>query len=222
MPQVHVDGPTPVDDLLGERRHHVRELAALQAFGVVLLHEALAARIDQPRAVRDRDVVAWKVELLHQHVERAAKGEFHIDQAPAGTKRHGGAIAAIVVDAMRALHRDHAGRYDRSLRLDDDEPARIDVEANGARDSGARRPLAVGCQQFGDEQAVENARATRRDLAAKLAHRDLRLILHAADIDHAAAREPADRPVGTAGDRYAPADIVLDALALAFQQLIRP
>ena len=64
--------------------------------------------------------------------------------------------------------------------------------------------------------------AARRDLAAKLAHRDLRLVLHAADIDHAAAGEAADRAVGAARDRHVPADVVLDALALAFEQLVGP
>ena len=123
-----------------------------------MLHEALAARIDQARAVRDRDVVARKVELLHQHVEGAAERELHVDQPAAGAKRHRGAVAAIVVDAMRALHRDHAGRYDRPLGFDDDKPAGVDVESDGAGDAGARRPFAVGGQQLGDEQAVEDAR----------------------------------------------------------------
>ena len=172
--------------------------------------------------MRDRDVVAWKVEFLHQHVERAAERELHVDQAPAGAKRHRGAIAAIVVDAMRAFHRDHAGRYDRPLGFDDDKAAGVDVEADGARNAGARRPLAVGGQKLGDEQAIKDARAARRDLAAELAHRDLRLVLHAADVDHAAAGEAADRPIGIARDRNIPADIVLDALALAFEQLVGP
>ena len=98
----------------------------------------------------------------------------------------------------------------------------VDVEADRTGDAGPGRPLAVGGQQLGDEQAIEDAPAARRDLAAKLAHRDLRLVLHAADIDHAAAGEAADRSVGVARDRHVPADVVLDALALAFEQLVGP
>ena len=172
--------------------------------------------------MRDRDVVARKVELLHQHVEGAAEGELHVDQPPAGAKCHRGAVAAIVVDTMRALHRDHAGRYDRPFGFDDDETAGVDVETDRTGDAGPGRPLAVGGQQLGDEQAVEDARTPCRELAAQLAHRDLGLVLHAADIHHAATGKPADLSVGITGDRHVPADVILDALALAFQQLIGP
>ena len=200
----------------------MRKLAALQALRIVLLHEAFAARIDQAGAVRDRDVVARKVELLHQHVEGAAERELHVDQPAAGAKRHRRAVAAIIVDAVGALHRDHAGRYDRPLGFDDDETAGVDVKTDGAGDAGTRRPFAVGGEQLGDEQAVEDPRAACDDLAAKLAHRDLGLVLHAADVDHAATGKPADLAVGVARDWHVPADVVLDALALALEQLVGP
>jgi hypothetical protein len=96
---------------------------------------------------------------------------------------------------MRALHRDHASRHDRPLGFYRDESPRIDVEAHSAGDAGLRRPLAIGSQQFGDEEAVQDTTSARGDLTPKLTHRDFRLILHAADIHHAAASEAADRAI---------------------------
>src|SRR4051794_23484151 len=146
MPKVDEDRPAAIDNLLGECRNDVRQLASLQAERIVLLHETFAARIDQTGAMRDGHVVAGKIEFLQQYVECTAERELHIHEASTGTKRHRGAIPAIVVDAMRALHRDHASRHDRPLGFYRDESPRIDVEPHGAGDAGLRWPLAIGSQ----------------------------------------------------------------------------
>ena len=133
MPQIDIDGTVAIDHLLGEGRDDLRQLAPFQAHRVDRFHEALAARIDQPRAVGDRHVIARKVIALHQHVERAAECELHVDEARPGSKGHGHPIARVVVNAMGALHGDHACRDDRAFGPHDDELAVMNVETDGAR-----------------------------------------------------------------------------------------
>ena len=222
MAQIHIDRPASLDDFLGEGRHHIGELAPFQPLGIMALHETLAQSVDEPRPVGDRHIVAGEIEFLHQHIEGAAEGEFHVDEARARAKGHGHPIARVIVDAMGSLHGDHAGGDYGAPGVDEGELARIDVEAHRPDDARLAWPLAVGSHEFGDMHPVQYAHAARRDAPAQFAHRRLGLILHAPHIDHAATGEAADGAILRAGNGNAPAFVILHPLLLSLQKLIGP
>ena len=222
MAQVDVNRPAAVDDFLGKGGDDAVELAAFEAHRIVFLHEAFAARVDEPRALRHRDVVARHVHVLHQHAEGAAEGELHVDEPRAGAIAHDDAIAGVVVDTVRALHRDHAGGEDRALGAKHDELAAMHVEAHRADDALGGRPFAIGREQIGDADAIDDFDALFGDALAQFLYRGARLVLHAAHVDHAAAGEAADAAVRVARDRHAPFVEILDPLALALQELHGP
>jgi hypothetical protein len=88
------------------------------------------------------------------------------------------------------------------------------VKSNRATNAALRRITAVGHDQLDDSDAIEDPHASGERLLSQNLECPARRVLQAAHVDHAAAREAPDLTILIAADRNAPANVVLDPLAL--------